>query len=128
MATMAVSRIVRPGCKSGFACNCAPMSGEAFTNAQDSPPLTAIDDCVRARARNVPARRPLQLGQLQFHWGNPPPAADPNTRIFTKKWAPPANADERPRLFQRLDTYIVISMPNRNSTACGVSHVMTNLQ
>src|SRR3984957_7075130 len=27
---------------------------------------------------------------------------------------------------QRLDTYIVISMPNRNSTACGVSHFISD--
>jgi hypothetical protein len=27
---------------------------------------------------------------------------------------------------QRLDTYIVISIPNRNSTACGVSHVISS--
>ena len=34
-------------------------------------------------ARNVPLRTPEQLRQLQFHWGKPPPAADPSTRIFT---------------------------------------------
>jgi hypothetical protein len=28
---------------------------------------------------------------------------------------------------QRLETYIVISMPNRISIACGVSHFMMNL-
>ena len=32
----------------------------------------------------VPRRTPSQLGQLQFHWGKPPPAADPRTRILTK--------------------------------------------
>ena len=41
-----------------------------------------MEDCVRLRVCNVPARYPLQLGQLQFHWGKPPPAADPSTRIF----------------------------------------------
>ena len=40
------------------------------------------EDCVRVCARKVPARNPAQLGQLQFHWGNPPPAAEPSTRIF----------------------------------------------
>ena len=61
------------------------MSGEAFTSAQwpPGPPVTAIEDWVRARARAVPLRTPAQLRQLQFHWGNPPPAADPSTRIFT---------------------------------------------
>ena len=44
-----------------------------------------IEDCVRARARTVPLRTPVQLRQLQFHWGNPPPAAEPSTRIFTTR-------------------------------------------
>ncbi len=77
-------------------------------------------ECAPGRAK-CRLDTPLQLGQLQFHCGKPPPAADPKTRIFTKDWAPPAYADERPRIIQRLDTYIVISMPKRNSTACGVS-------
>jgi hypothetical protein len=60
------------------------MSGDAFTNTQECKllPQTAIEDCVRARACRVPARNPAQFGQLQFHWGKPPPAADPSTRIF----------------------------------------------
>ena len=55
------------------------------TSAQQppEPPVTAIEDWVLARARAVPSRTPAQLRQLQFHWGNPPPAADPSTRIFT---------------------------------------------
>ena len=81
---MALSRIARPGCRSGFACNCAKTSGDAFTSAQEVPPPTAMEDWVRERAWSVPARKPLQFGQLQFHWGKPPPAADPSTRIFTK--------------------------------------------
>src|SRR3984957_4908249 len=82
MATRALSRIVRPGCKSGFACSCARISGDAFTSTQELPTPTAMEDWVRARPRSVPARYPLQLGQLQFHCGKPPPAADPSTRIF----------------------------------------------
>ncbi len=38
--------------------------------------------CVRGRAFKVPRRNALQFGQLQFHWGKPPPAAEP--RIFTR--------------------------------------------
>src|SRR5262249_54336614 len=60
-------------------------------------PETAMDDWVRARALIDPARKPLQFGQLQFHWGKPPPAADPSTRIFTERWALPACAGRRPR-------------------------------
>jgi hypothetical protein len=57
------------------------MSGEALISNQSTPLLlTAIDDWVRARAATVPRRQPKQLAQLQFHCGNPPPAADPKTR------------------------------------------------
>jgi len=64
------------------------MSGEALTSTHSVllavlSAVTAIDDCVRARARIVPLRTPAQLPQLQFHCGKPPPAADPSTRIFT---------------------------------------------
>jgi hypothetical protein len=83
IAARALSRIARPGCRSGFARSCAKTSGDAFTSTHESLPPTAMDDWVRARPRSVPARHPLQFGQLQFHWGKPPPAADPSTRIFT---------------------------------------------
>jgi hypothetical protein len=43
------------------------MSGEALTKAHELPAPTAMEDWVRARADKVPARRPLQFGQLQFH-------------------------------------------------------------
>jgi len=46
-------------------------------------PETAIEDWVRACARIVPSRSPAQLKQLQFHWGKPPPAAEPRTLIRT---------------------------------------------
>ena len=44
-----------------------------------------MEDWVRARPCNVPDLKPLQLGQLQFHWGKPPPAADPSTLIFKEE-------------------------------------------
>src|SRR2546428_12390971 len=82
---MAVSRGARAGCSTAFALSCARMSGEALTSAhwRSSPPLTAIEDWVLGRARRVPLRTPEQLRQLQFHWGKPPPAADPSTLILT---------------------------------------------
>src|SRR4051794_11200685 len=59
------------------------MSGEALTRTQSMPSsLTAIDDWVRLTASMVPLRTPSQLKQLQFHCGNPPPAAEPRIRIF----------------------------------------------
>src|ERR1700693_6530577 len=99
IATMALSRIARPGCRSGFDCSCARTSGEAFTSTHEVPAATAMEDWVRALARSVPARYPLQFGQLQFHWGKPPPAADPSTRLFTKREAPPAQRGRTPSLF-----------------------------
>ena len=58
------------------------MSGDALKSTQSTPlPLTVIDDWVRARPLRVPSRSRRQLRQLQFHWGNPPPAADPSTCI-----------------------------------------------
>ena len=47
--------------------------------------LTANDDCVRDLTRKSPLQASLQVGQRQFHWGKPPPAAEPKTRIFIRK-------------------------------------------
>ena len=80
MAQIPVSRTPRPGCKAGTETTWVRMSGEALNSTQSTPlPETAIEDCDRARARKDPVRRPLQFGQLQFHWGKPPPAAEPRT-------------------------------------------------
>ena len=79
-----MSRIARAGCASENACNWTRMSGDASTRIQLAPSaLTAMDDCVRARALMCPRRKPSQLRQLQFHCGKPPPAAEPSTRILT---------------------------------------------
>src|SRR5262245_1823944 len=93
MPAIALSRIARPGCSTGCERSCKSTSGEAFTSAQlvSLPPETTMEDWVRARARNAPRRRPAQLGQLQFHWGKPPPAAEPSTLIFTHR---PSQRDE----------------------------------
>src|SRR5262245_23472637 len=84
MPQIALSRIARPGCSTRFAWICASRSGDAFTSAHSvsDPDETTIDDWVRGTARNVPSRTPAQFAQLQFHWGKPPPAAEPRTRIF----------------------------------------------
>lgn len=76
----AVSRIARAGCDSGNCWNCVRISGDVLNNSQStSLLLTAIEDWVRRFALIVPLRTPSQLGQLQFHCGNPPPAAEPRT-------------------------------------------------
>jgi hypothetical protein len=48
--------------------------------SQRSPSAeTAIDACMRRNCGFNRAAR--QLLQAQFHWGTPPPAAEPSTRI-----------------------------------------------
>jgi len=56
---------------------------------------TAIDDWVRGRARIVPLRTPSQFGQLQFHCGKPPPAAEPSTLMRISAFVR-ARKDESP--------------------------------
>jgi hypothetical protein len=109
------------------------MSGEALNNTQFSwSELTVMDDCVRAVTRLLPVRYPLQLGQLQFHCGKPPPAAEPRTCIFKrgyffercdkKNHKHPPGQPRRVSCDQRLAMYIVISKPRRISVAVGFSH------
>ncbi len=53
------------------------MSGDALNKIQSSPfELTVIDDCVLAVKLGLLALKPAQFSQLQFHWGNPPPAPE----------------------------------------------------
>src|SRR4029077_20324902 len=118
-------RVARPGCSVGFARSCSRMSGEALTSAhwRSSRPLTIIEDWVLGRARKVRLRTPEQLRQLQFHWGKPPPAADPSTLILTihRGWQEPRDqigpdGSSSWPLYRRA-MYSVISMPKRKSIA-----------
>ena len=60
------------------------MSGEALNrNHCARSKLTAIDDWERGTQGREPVRTARHGGQVQFHCGNPPPAADPNTRTHT---------------------------------------------
>ena len=53
-------------------------SGLALRSVQREPSaLTATEHWVRGFARSDPVLTPLQLMQLQFHCGKPPPAAEP---------------------------------------------------
>ena len=51
-------------------------------NQLPSSALRQTDSCVRGVALISPSRTPRQLEQPQFHWGNPPPAAEPNMRMI----------------------------------------------
>ena len=92
----------------------------------------AIEDWVRGRARSVPAHRPEQVRQLQFHWGKPPPAADPSTRILhgSLRGAEAARGvhPAAGRTDQRRAMYSVISMPKSTSVACGISQRISLLE
>ncbi|MCY1177412.1 hypothetical protein D9M73_177190 [compost metagenome] len=78
IAAIAESRRRRAGCNAGKAASWARMSGEALQRIQFTPSSDrAMDDWVRGWAATLPSRTPRQLRQLQFHWGKPPPAAEP---------------------------------------------------
>ena len=70
------------GCKAGVCKICWRISGEALIKNQCLPSsaLTATDTCVDRREGSLHAAR--QVGQLQFHCGMPPPAADPRMTTF----------------------------------------------
>ncbi len=76
---IAVSRTARAGCSTGCERICSRMSGEALnsTPSTSASLRTKMEDCVRGFAFTAPLRTPLQLRQLQFHCGKPPPAAEP---------------------------------------------------
>src|SRR6266436_5698015 len=75
-------RVPERGCRSGEDSIWDLKSGDAPIRNHDLPSLlTATWVCERTLPRNCPPRTAWQFGQAQFHWGNPPPAAEP--RIFT---------------------------------------------
>jgi hypothetical protein len=59
--------------------------------------------------------------------GETAPGGRPQNPDFHKKAGAARSTRANTLAIQRLDTYIVISMPNRNSTACGVSHFILKL-
>src|ERR1700686_1861170 len=129
MPTNAVSRIARAGWASGNERSWARMSGDASTRIQLAPSaLTAMEDCVLGRALMLPRRKPSQLLQLQFHCGNPPPAADPRTRTLTMAEGKSATGITGRGPLQRVKTYIVISKPKRISVKLGFIHIMGALR
>ena len=69
------------GCRSGQASIWVRTSGEALSRNQSRrPALTATDDWLRGRQGRAPVRTAWHGGQVQFHCGKPPPAAEPRTR------------------------------------------------
>ena len=96
MARMPVSRRARAGCSGAKPASWARMSGEALHRIQFTPSSDrAMEDWVRAWALRVPLRKPSQLTQLQFHWGKPPPAAEPRIWICMGKAKPGKSTPRR---------------------------------
>ena len=107
---MGVLRGAPLGANSECWVSCCRKSGEAFRRNQEAPSgETASCAWVRARPRRVPPRRRLQLRQAQFHWGNPPSAAEP--RILTRIPAYSSALAEE-----------LISQFRSISSCCGVTH------
>src|SRR5450631_2041623 len=78
--------------------------------------------CVRALPWKVPMRSARQFGQAQFHWGNPPPAAEPRT--FTRIRVETA---KRSSHYSSALAYELISQFRSISSCFGVVHSMVKL-
>src|SRR5579863_1725385 len=75
-----VFRVPSTGANSASRRSCCRRSGEALTSSQEEEwSETANCACVRACDFSSPRRRRLQFEHAQFHWGKPPPAAEPRT-------------------------------------------------
>jgi hypothetical protein len=71
------------------------MSGEALNKAQLlRSELTARLDWVLVKKPGFLFRTALLSGALQFHWGKPPPAADPTTFTIIRNAARGCSDDE----------------------------------
>jgi len=82
---MPVSRIPLAGCNTLESLSCVRISGDVLNNSQSVPvDEMAMEDWVRELDLLMPLRWFEHWLQLQFHCGNPPPAADPKTRIFNE--------------------------------------------
>src|SRR5439155_666880 len=87
---------------------------------------TDTDDCVRPGPCSRAAR---QLGQPQFHWGSPPPAAEPRmmTRIEKKEAGIAPGLLKLGSSTQRgyaLPAYAPTSMPSSTTSNSGFVHDM----
>src|SRR5260221_3248064 len=104
----------------------ARRSGEAFSRNQLSPSTeTAKDAWVRDFAATSPARARRQAGVFEFHWGKPPPAAEPSTT--TRPAASPGScAGEKSCYFTLAQAYELISVPTAISTILGFFQAMVS--
>jgi hypothetical protein len=112
------------GAKSGAERSCCRRSGDALRrNQREGTGETATCACVRGRVLPLPLRAALQFEQLQFHWGKPPPAAEPRT--FTRiPTLPPMTAWGGPKNYSSALAYELTSQLRSISSCFGVTHSM----
>jgi hypothetical protein len=122
------------GCNALIAPICSRISGEQLISTQLlSSTVTPIDDWVRRFTRASPFQNSAQTGHKQFHWGEPPPAADPRMRAFTIKSR--ADFSTRSQLFLKLSREIIVDF-HANANFCyfwcqplhGVLHSQTAIE
>src|ERR1700688_1493164 len=116
----------RFGHNSGVAMSCVLRSGEALSRNQTLELVVKASWVwLRARPWNFPALTRWQLTQAQFHWGKPPPAAEPRT--FTRIRSGSEQTAERSSHYSSALAYELISQFRSISSCCGVVHSMAKL-
>src|SRR6202140_4984595 len=116
----------RFGDNSGAAMICVLRSGEALRRNQTLELVVKASWVwLRARPRNFPALTLWQLAQAQFHWGKPPPAAEPRT--FTRIRSGSEQTAERSSHYSSALAYELISQLRSISSCCGVVHSIGKL-
>src|SRR5690242_10354041 len=103
---------------------CARRSGEALSRNQPRPSAeTASEACVRGFARGSPRRAIRHAGAFEFHWGKPPPAAEPRT---TMRIAVTLRAGGAAAYFRLAQAYELISRPTAISMIFGFFHMVSS--
>ena len=116
----------RFGDNSGVEMSCVLRSGEALRRNQTLELVVKASWVwLRARPRNFPVLTRWQLAQAQFHWGNPPPAAEPRT--FTRILSGSEQTAERSSHYSSALAYELISQFRSISPCCGVVHSIGKL-
>src|SRR6185369_14902953 len=111
------------GWSSGVSLICLRMSGEALSNTQLAPSAeTASEDCSLALYPATPARTLAECKPLQFHCGNPPPAADPRTLMIIDFDMVTRSGSPKPAALSFFREVKRLRRPMRPSTAAPGSH------
>src|SRR5260221_5150552 len=93
----------------------AGLSGNRFS----SPTETASDAGGRGLGLPSPLRARRQAGIFEFHWGKPPPAAEPSTTIRTAALLGVRGSGDSCYFFTLAQAYELISVPTAISVIVG---------